>query len=349
MGLKSTDGRLLSPQEQEVLRRRVVAAVKDGMSQTQAAKVFGVSLRSVAGWMKTVRSKGERGLRSGTRGQRPEVQKALSAWQQRKLTRAIKDHVPADHGLTGFLWTRALVGDLIWARHGIRLSGPTIGKYLAAWGLSFQKPVRRAYERDPEKVRVWLEETYPEIVKKAKQGKDKGIILWGDQTGLRSDHVTGRTWGLVGQTPEVPVTGKRFGLSVMAAISNQGKVFFTVYTGGMNATFFIKYLDQLTRTVDGKIHLIVDNHPAHAAKMTRAWVADHSDQIELHFPPGYSPHLNPVEIMNADLKREVLNGTRPTDVHELAEFTRSYPHRIQKTPQRVRSFFGKQPVKYAAA
>jgi transposase len=149
MGLKSTDGRLLSPQEQEVLRRRVVAAVKDGMTQTQAAKVFGVSLRSVAGWMKTVRGKGERGLRSGTRGQRPEVQKALSAWQQRKLARAIKDHVPADFGLTGFLWTRAVVGDLIWARHGIRLSLPTIGKYLAGWGLSFQKPVRRAYERDP--------------------------------------------------------------------------------------------------------------------------------------------------------------------------------------------------------
>jgi transposase len=347
MGTYDRDARRLSPEAQEDLRRRVMAAVEDGMSHSEAERVFGVSRESVGRWAKAVREQGKRGLRSRTRGQRPQVQQALTARAQRRLARAIKDHVPADFGLSGFLWTRALVADLIETRHGIRLSLPTIGKYLAAWGLSFQKPVRRAYERDPQKVRAWLQEAYPAIVKQAR--KDKGIILWADQTGLRSDHVTGRTWGVVGSTPEVPVTGRRFGLSVMSAISNQGKVFFTVYTGGMDAAFFIAFLDRLTRTVGCKVHLIVDRHPGHVAKITRTWLADHAESIEMHFLPGYSPHLNPTEILNADLKRAVLNGTRPTSLLELAEFTRSYLHRLQKTPQRICSFFGKEPVRYAAA
>jgi hypothetical protein len=69
----------------------------------------------------------------------------------------------------------------------------------------------------------WLEVDYPAIARRA--SKDKAIILWLDQTGLRSDAAVGTTWAPVGKTPVVGKTGKRFGVNAMAAIANTGELY----------------------------------------------------------------------------------------------------------------------------
>ncbi|WP_432116152.1 transposase [Streptomyces sp. S1] len=43
----------------------------------------------------------------------------------------------------------------------------------------------------------------------------------------------------------------------------------------------------------------------------RSWLADHADEIELHFLPSYSPELNPDELVNADLKCSLPHATMP--------------------------------------
>jgi len=60
--------------------------------------------------------------------------------------------------------------------------------------MSTQKPVRRAYERKDEQIERWLNEDYPGIAKEAKQ--EGAIIYWGDEMGLRSDHVSGTSFAL---------------------------------------------------------------------------------------------------------------------------------------------------------
>ena len=50
----------------------------------------------------------------------------------------------------------------------IMLSVRGVGKYLAGWGFTPQKPIRRAYEQCPEAVQAWLDEQYPEIEKRTK-------------------------------------------------------------------------------------------------------------------------------------------------------------------------------------
>jgi hypothetical protein len=112
------------------------------------------------------------------------------------------------------------VCELIEREYGVCVTEETVGRYLRAWGFSPQKPMRRAFEQSDEAVRVWLEERYPEIERRARaQGAE---ILWADEMGLRSDHQTGRSWAPVGQTPVVKGTGKRFKTNVIAAISNNG-------------------------------------------------------------------------------------------------------------------------------
>ncbi|MGJ3561945.1 winged helix-turn-helix domain-containing protein [Streptomyces sp. INA 01156] len=115
------------------------------------------------------------------------------------MRQAVLDHRPCDVGLSGQLWTRRLVGELIAKLYCVRLTEPGVGKYLRRWGLSFQRPDKRAVEQVPEAVRRWHEEIWPKIRAKAKA--EGGEILFADQVGIRSDQVTGRTLGEKGRRP----------------------------------------------------------------------------------------------------------------------------------------------------
>ena len=278
------DARRLSPQAQEDLRQRAVAAVKNGMSQAAVSTVFGVSPKTVWRWVNAFDRQGNKGLKAGRRGRRPGEQKALDPRQEARVRRAVLGKNPEQVALPGLVWTRPQVRDLVRRWYGIGLSLVTIGKYLRSWGLSPQKPIRKAYEQDPEAVTRWLEVEYPAIA--AQANKDKAIILWLDQTGLRSDAAVGTTWAPVGQTPVVGKTGRRFGVNVMAAISNKGELYFTCYHGSFTGPVFLAFLKRLTRHLDRKIYLIVDGHPVHRRVMVRDWLAEHVDAIQMHFLPG---------------------------------------------------------------
>jgi transposase len=175
MGVAVRDAWCLSPAAQEDLRRRVVAAVKAGMSQAAAARAFQVAPKTVWRWVDAFDRRGNRALNAGQRGRRAGEQKALTARQQGQLRRAVVHKCPDQVALPGLVWTRAQVRQLVRDWFGVDLSLVTIGKYLRSWGLSPQKPVRRAYEQDPQAVTEWLEVTYPAIAEQAK--RDKAVIL----------------------------------------------------------------------------------------------------------------------------------------------------------------------------
>ena len=155
MGVAVRDARRLSPAAQEDLRRRAVAAVKAGHTQAAVATVFGVSPKTVWRWVNAFDRKGNQALKAGKRGRRPGEQKALDPRQQARIRRAVLHKNPDQVALPGLVWTRPQVRQLIRDWFGIGLSLVTIGKYLRSWGLSPQKPVRRAYEQNPEAVRFY--------------------------------------------------------------------------------------------------------------------------------------------------------------------------------------------------
>ncbi len=345
MGVTVRDARRLSPQAQEDLRRRAVAAVKAGHSQAAVATVLGVSPKTVWRWVNAFDRNGNKALKAGKRGRRPGEQKALDPKQEARVRRAVVGKYPDQVALPGLVWTRPQVRQLVRNWFGIGLSLVTIGKYLRSWGLSPQKPIRRAYEQNPEAVARWLAEEYPAIEARAR--KDKAAILWLDQTGLRSDASVGKGWAPVGRTPVVGKTGKRFGVNVMAAISNKGELYFTCYTGSFTGPVFLAYLDRLVRHLGRKIHLIVDGHPVHRRIMVRDWLAERVDAIEMHFLPGYSPELNPVELLNGDIKRHVAQ-TNPANPAELAAAAAAHLRRRQNQPHVVKALFRKPEVRYAA-
>jgi transposase len=240
------------------------------------------------------------------------------------------------------------VGELIERRYGVRLGLTALGNYLRRWGFSPQKPVRRAFEQDPEAVEAWTERIYPAIAAKAK--REGALILWGDETGLRSDHAVGRSWSPKGKTPVIAGTGQRFGANVISALSNRGQLYFMVFSGRANADLFISFLRRLVNQMKGRtVFVIVDGHPSHRAKKVKAFVAANENVLALYYLPPYSPELNPDELLNNDIKSNALGRRRPRDRDELIADTRSHLRRRQKQPHIVANFFNEKHVRYAAA
>jgi transposase len=288
------DARSLPQAAQEELRRTAIRLVGEGRSQGEAAAIVGVHRQAVNRWVKAHREGGDRALAAGRRGRRPGHTKLTDA-KQLRIARLVAGKNPDQLALPGFLWTRALVRDLIRRELGVEVGEDTVGRYLRAWGFSPQKPMRRAYEQSDEAVRQWLQERYPEIEKRAY--RERAEILWADESGLRSDHTAGRTWAPAGQTPVTKGTGKRFRANMIAAVSNTGTLRFRVFDEGFTGPVFLDFLKRLVKDNRGrKVVLIVDGHPAHRARLVRDWVAAHPELIELHFLPGYSPELNPAEM-----------------------------------------------------
>jgi transposase len=343
----SRDARSLPQAAQEELRRTAIRLVGEGHTQEDAARIVGVRRQAVGRWVKAHREGGEQALAARRRGRRGGHTK-LTQGQQERIARLIVGNNPDQLKLPGFLWTRALVRDLIGREFGIEVGEDTVGRYLRAWGFSPQKPMRRAYEQSDEAVRQWLEERYPEIEKRAR--RERAEILWADESGLRSDHTAGRTWAPVGQTPVTRGTGKRFKANMIAAVSNTGTLRFRVFDERFTGQVFLDFLKRLVKDAHGrKIMLIVDGHPAHRARIVREWVAAHPEAIELHFLPGYSPELNPAEMLNQDVKTNALGRRRPLDITELKADVRRFLRSAQRQPARVARYFHERHVRYAAA
>jgi transposase len=235
---------------------------------------------------------------------------------------------------------------LIADRFGINVSVWTVGRYLRKWGFTPQKPLRRAYEQDPEAVRRWLEVEYPAIRRRAKRRKAE--IYWADEMGVRSDHQVGRSYGRRGCTPEVRGTGKRFGCNMISAVTNRGGLSFMIFGGRFNSSVMIDFLRRLLRQASGRVVTIVDGHPVHRSRKLKAWVAERSDQLELYYLPGYSPELNPDELLNQDVKSNAVGRLRPRDQTEMIGNVRSYLWSTQRRPGIVRNYFQEEHVRYAA-
>jgi transposase len=341
------DARSLPEAAQAALRNRAVRAVLAGMTQVQAARVFGVHPNAVNRWIKRYRQGGFQGLSARRRGRRAGEQAALTEPQQQEVIALVRETTPDQLGLPEFLWTREAVAELVVRRYGVRLARTTMGAYLRGWGFSPQKPQRRALEQNPAAVARWLATEFPAI--RAQARREGGVVLWLDEMGVCSDAAAGRSWAPVGQTPVVKGTGKRFRVNMVSAISNQGRLRFRLFTGSFTGAVFVDFLGRLLRDCGGRrVHLIVDGHPVHRAKLVSAWVGRHAERIELHFLPGYSPELNPVELLNQDVKANAAGRRRARSAAELTNQLRSYLRRRQRQPEVVARFFRHPRTCYAA-
>ena len=345
--MEKRDARKISSEAQYELRCRCLRMLRQGMKQVEVASILEVSRTSVVRWWRNYRQEGMNGLKQKTRGRRHGQKRRLDREQERSIQRMLVDKTPDQLKLPFALWTRKAVQEAIAQHYDVKLPIRTVGEYLHRWGFTPQKPVKKSYEQQPERVKKWLDEEYPGIARKARE--EGAEILWGDETGISSEDNRGRGYAPKGQTPVVYGPGKRFSASMISAINNQGKMRFMVYEGALRVDTFLKFLRRVIKDTGRKIFIIVDNLRVHHAKKVRKWVEKHKDRIEIFFLPPYSPEHNPDEYMNQDVKAHMRKKPAPRSDRELKKGLRSYMKHLQWKTDKVARFFEHENVNYAKA
>jgi transposase len=269
----------------------------------------------------------------------------LTDKQRQQVKRWIIGKDPRQYGLDYGLWTRRIVQRLIGEKFGIELGLTAVGRLLARLEITPQKPLRRAYERDPAAVALWVRRTYPALKKRAKRLGAKVFFL--DEAGFQSDPVLGRTYGLKGQTPVVRTSGQRQSLNVISAVNARGEFWAATYTGKLDAESFVVFLEHFLLGRTGQVFLVVDGHPAHKAKRVKDCVQRLAGRLELHFLPPYAPDLNPDEFVWSYMKTNGVSKKPLKQNESLQKRIAADLEEIGKNRRLVRSFFCAQSVAYA--
>ncbi len=334
------DGRTLSHEVSEHIRIMAVRRVLDGERASAVMKGYGLARTMIYYWLNIHKKRGEEGLKAKKHAG-PCCK--LTVRQKRQVFRWINGKDPRQYGFDFGLWTRKIVATMIAERFKISMGLTAVGRLLAELGITPQKPLRRAYERDPNAILKWKEKDYPRLKARARRVQAKLFFL--DEAGVRSDQVLGKTWGLKGQTPEVPTSGKRQSINAISAVNLQGAFWWKTYSGRFNGTLFLTLLKSFMKN-RGKTFLVLDGHPVHGAKMIKKYVASLKGRLELHFLPGYAPELNPDEFVWNYLKSEGVSKKPLKKMESLKSRVTEDLASIKKKPALVRSFFYAPSVRY---
>jgi transposase len=330
---RETDGRKHGRSALPVMRQQAVKAVRSGQDVRSVADAYGVNIRSVFRWLAEFANGGQNALMAKHIPGRPSK---VTPEEMRWLANAVKDKTPLQHKFPFGLWTLSLIGSLIERQFGKKLSLASVSRIMKLLGFSVQKPLYQAWQQDPALVRTWETEAYPAIRAQAK--REGARIYFADESGMRSDY----------HAPVVAVTGRRFSVNMISAVSPQGEFRFMLNEGTVTAGVFVEFLQRLLIGMDKPVFLVVDGHPVHKSRVVRDFVEKQNGRLKLFFLPPYSPHLNPDEVVWAHVKREVSRKLVQSK-DEMKRLALSALRRIQKLPNLVRSFFQQPECQYAAA
>lgn len=344
--MKETDARTLSPQTQYELRKQVVRLRKQGRSNLEVAAIVDTTPSHASKIWQTYQRSGIDGIKPKVRGRRKGANRKLTVEQETAVQKLLVDKTPDQLKLPFALWTRDAVRLIIKRLYHIDLPVRTMGDYLKRWGFTPQKPVKRAYEQDPEKIAQWLETEYPAIETRARM--EKAEIHWGDETGIQNTAYKEKGYSPEGKAPIINLNAKKSSVNMISAISNQGTTRFMLYREKMTAKLLIKFLSRLIHNTSRKIFLILDNLRVHHSKAVSKWLENKQEKIEVFFLPPYAPERNPDEYLNGNLKKKIHSGIPARSQDELMGKTRSFMKTIQKHPQHVKNFFKHPLVAYAA-
>jgi len=337
------DGRTLDHATLETIRLMAVERVREGEPASAVIASYGFSRTTIYRWLAAVTKPGV-GLRALQARPAPGRPRSLTPRQEQQVFRWINGKDPRQYGLDFGLWTRSVVADLIEQKFATRLGLTAVGELLAKLNLTPQKPLQRAYQRDPEAIERWRRETYPAIARQARAAG--GEVFFWDEAGFRADAVHGRTWGVKGQTPIVQRPGQRQSVSAASAVNAKGGFWYCTYQGGLTAELFVSLLRQLMRHRQKPVHLVVDGLPAHKTKLVKDYVQSTDGRLTLHFLPGYAPELNPDELVWSHMKRTGVARTPLRKGERLQDKIEAQLAAIKNAPKLVRSFFRTPSVAY---
>jgi transposase len=338
------DLRKLDASSKKQVRSQIVRLKKAGKPGKEIEEITGVRCNRISEIWTAYQREGTTSLTPKKSGRKPGERTLLTPEESRKVRETLIDKAPNQIKLAGCLWTRQKISEYVKREYGKILSLRCVSNYLKAWGLTCQRPTKRAYAQDDVRVRDFKEREYPTIAARAKA--ENAEIYWGDETGVSNTANYERGFSLKGKPPVLSVETRRERVSMVSAITNKGSVRFMVYEQAMTQQKLIDFMRRLVSDSPRKVFLILDNLKVHHGKIVAKWLQENKAKIEVFFLPPYAPEINPDEYLNHALKLDVHSGNHPHTKNDLVYRIHSFMRRLQHRKNKVSAFFRHHLLSY---
>jgi transposase len=282
-----------------VRKVNAILAIADGYSYSVIADILNVCTESIRLWFAAFLQKGPDGLRSSKPPGRPAK---LTKTQKKELDEIITNG-PVEAGYPGACWRSPMIQHLILEKFGVFYSVIYIVQLLKNMGFSYQKARFVSDHKDPEKRKEWLENTWPEIMKIAKE--KAASILFGDEASFPQWGTLTYTWAKRGEQPTVKTSGIRKGYKVFGLIDYfTGRLFYQGYEGRLTSESYSQFLKSVLDKAQQHIILVQDGARYHTSKAMQQFFAEHKERLTVYPLPSYSPDYNPIEKLWKEIKKD---------------------------------------------
>jgi transposase len=318
--------------------RRVQALLEVGAGRPVAlvAERLGLDATTVYGWLHAFMVDGLATLRYGRAPGRPSK---LTPSQKQRLC-ALIEAGPIAAGYPSGCWSTLFLQDLIQREFGQFYNHHYLATLLHNLGLSYQKARFVSDHLDPERRRVWREQTWPAILAEA-QRRD-ALLLFGDEASFAQWGSLSYTWARRGQQPTVPTCGKRKALKVFGLIDyGTGRFFCQHQTARFTAESYRAFLHTVLDQTDRPIILLQDGAKYHTAVAIQPFFVEHRDRLTVYQFPGYSPDYNPIEHLWKNLKKRSTHLRYFPTFDELTTSVEEGLAFYQQHPEAVKAAIGK--------
>ena len=238
------------------------------------------------------------------RGRKPKLNKA-----QKKRLYKIVEAGPEKYGFDCGVWNCAMLVEVVEKKFKVTYNPRYLCELLKSIGLSYQKakfiPACVNDEEWQKKREVWVNKTWPDILKRAET--IKAVILFMDEVSFAQWGSLARTWAPQGKQPVVKTCGKRKGLKMFGAIEFEGGGFeYMECNGKFNGDSYVSFLKRVLKKYSCPVILIEDGAPYHKGQIVNEFKEQMEAQNRLfvYRLPSYSPDYNPIEKLWKNTKKE---------------------------------------------
>jgi transposase len=312
---------------------RALELEREGRTQREIAAILDVTEAAVSKWMAAARRGGPEALRSHPApGPIPKLTDG-----QLLLLPDFLWHGAEAYGFRGEVWTCARIAGVIAQEFGIRYSKSQVSRLLKRLEWTPQVPIVHAIRRDEDAIERWRAEVWPELRRRARRQRREPIFV--DESGFYLLPGVVKTYAPKGETPVVHEWQTRDHLSVMGAVTPEGKIYTMVRPESLNGMHVIDFLFHLGHTAGDRLLMIWDRSPIHRRAEVGEFLAQVGRAVDLEILPPYAPDLNPVEWMWKHLKQVELRNLVCWDLEMLHMELHLALGRLRQKSHLVPSFF----------
>jgi len=337
-----------SVEELKAVWKHICKMHDEKLTGQQISKITGADKNTVSKILAVYKETGKIPVPK-SRGRKVGEGRALTPEQEKEIKKLITDKNPNQLKFDCFLWDLNSVKQLISQKYSINLSIQAVWEYLDSWGMSSQKPLKRAYRQNIEKVEEFKNTIFPAI--KARATTENAEIYFADEAGINNQAYNPRGFAPKGNPPVVMVEVKRERVNMIAAIAANGHRRFMLYEESTTQQKLIEFMKCMVkeqkRRKKKKVFLILDNLKVHHGNLVKEYLEKNKGDIEVFYFPSYAPEINPEEYLNNALKQNIHAGIPPRTASAIHEKAKTFMRNFSK--QKIRNLFLHPKISYATS